>query len=641
MCGIAGIFGPRARTDAASETRLGAELATLCSGLGHRGPDARGTRLLANGGLVHSRLAILDPSQAGAQPMSTPDGRWTLVYNGEVYNFGALRDELEARGERFVGRSDTEVVLRLLALDGEHALSRLDGMFALALWDAETRELLLARDRMGQKPLYLARRRDGSHAFASELLPLLRTPGVDGSLCPDGLSLLLTLGFVPAPFTLRRGICQLLPGTLVRWRPGRAPTEQRFAEPPGPREPLHQGSHDRLVDELEERMSRAVSEHLVSDVPVGVLLSGGVDSSAVAALAARHVSRLETFALVHRDPHYDERGPARAVAEAIGSRHHEIEFSEAPLSEDELDTLVDHHGDPFSDSSSLAVLRLSTEMRRHVTVALSGDGADELFAGYPRFGELRTLSRVAALPAPLLALAEKTCGLLPGATGRRAARGFRVARMPAARRTVGTIALFWPEASGGLLQTEWRAPDAPGLLDRVLDERGASLGDDPIESAHWLEQRLVLADNMLVKVDRMSMAVALEVRPPILANALVDWSWRLPFDAKHRGRIGKRVLRDLTRRLVPPWVVDRPKQGFAVPLDVQGGKVLEDATRFALESHESPLRRIFRPDALAALAAEAGRTGEGRDPEDSPGRRMERRWLLCLLARSLARHGGV
>lgn len=638
MCGIAGILCPPAPADALRAS-LRAELEALAARLRHRGPDAAGVATIDGAGVAHARLSIIDLSPTGAQPMWSPDRRFVFAYNGEVYNFAKLRDELAAAGERFAGSSDTEVVLRLLAKGGERSLARLDGMFALALLDTQTGELLLARDRTGQKPLYWAPIAGGGFAFASEIAALLPVPGIDTRLDPQGLGHLLTFGFVPNPWSLRAGIRQLRPGTALRLRAGATPVETRWVAEPGPGEPQLVGDLESLSRELESLLSDCVRDHLVSDVPVGVLLSGGVDSSTVAALAARHVGRLQTYAVVHRDPAYDERLAARAVADHIGSEHHEIEFADTPLSEDELDLLVDHHGDPFADSSSLAVLRLSREMRRAVTVALSGDGGDEVFAGYPRFAQLRMLEAFARVPDVALRGGAALFGAIGARRGRQVARALHVAAMPRARRMVAFTTLFWPEESARLLRPEF-VPSGAGL-DALLEERGAALEADAVASAHWLEQRLILPDDMLTKVDRMSMACSLEVRPPLLAAPVLDFAARLPFALKNEGATGKRVLRTLAKRLVPPWVIDRPKKGFALPLEEHGGKVLDEAVRFALDSAASPLRAVFRPEALATLNVELARRGEGRDPEDSPFRRVHRRWLLALLARTLARHGGA
>jgi asparagine synthase (glutamine-hydrolysing) len=637
MCGIAGIVSGSPGPSRDERDAIARELERLTRALRHRGPDGSGVTLQGGVGLAQTRLAVLDLSPTGAQPMATPDGRHFIVYNGEVYNFAALRRELEAAGERFAGRSDTEVVLRLLAREGPAGLARLDGMFALALLDVRAGEVLLARDRMGQKPLYLAARGTG-WAFASELLPLLPLPGVDASLSAEALSLYLSVGYLPAPYTLRRGIRQLEPGSWCVIGPGGALRAGRFVEPPGPRRPVRAGDLDALADGLEELLSASVRDCLVADVPVGVLLSGGVDSSTIAALAARHTPRLRTFALVHPDPAYDERAPARAVASAIGSEHTEVDFSESPLREEELDLFVDHHGDPFVDTASLAVRRLSVEMRKHVTVALSGDGADEVFAGYDRYAELRRVCQVAALPEGALAAGEALASRFPGRRPRQVARALRMARLPELRRRYAVAIFFWPEEQRELLQAPWAPPGGGEPLDGLLAARSAEC-DDPVESAHWLEQRMLLPDEMLTKVDRMAMSASLEVRAPFLNAPVLDFAATLPFAAKHRGGESKRVLKTLARRLVPPWVVDRPKRGFAVPLEQVGGRVLDEATRFALESADSPLRGLFRPDALARLAVSLRRQGEGRDPEDSPWRRLHRRWILVVLARALARQG--
>jgi asparagine synthase (glutamine-hydrolysing) len=636
MCGVGGIAAGEGSA-LREPMRLERELERLCERLAHRGPDARGVAIAANVGLAHTRLAIQDLSEAGAQPMASPDGRWLISYNGEVYNFGRLRSELDARGERFRGHSDTEVVLRLLARDGPRALARLDGMFALALLDTRTGEVLLARDASGQKPLYVAELAGGGFAFASELAPLLDVPGAVRALSRTGLSHLLTFGFAPHPFTLRSGVRQLAPGTTLLLRAGAPPREERFAPEPGPRQPRLAGSLEELSRELEQRLSDAVRDHLVADVPVGVLLSGGVDSSTIAALAARHAGRVQTFCVAHEDPAYDESAAARAVAQAISSEHHEIRLPASGLSENDLDAIVDHCGDPFADSSALNVRHLSREMRKHVTVALSGDGGDEVFAGYDRFRQLRWLGALGRAPAPLLGALERAAMAFGAERAFQAARSFRVAAMPPARRAVAFGKFFWPEEQAEILRPEWR-PE-PGELERLLEARGASLERDPVASAHWLEQRLHLPDDMLTKVDRMSMTVALEVRPPLLAAPVLDFAARLPFAAKQRGTAGKRVLRTLARRLVPAWVIDRPKRGFALPLAEHGGAVLEEAARFALESQASPLRLLFLPEALGRLAAELGSRGPRRHPEDSAERRIHRRWLLVLLARALARQG--
>lgn len=650
MCGLAGIL-PGSAGPLREPAALEAELRRMRDRLAHRGPDASDLFVSvhadqgdAAAGLAHTRLSIIDLSESGAQPMASDDGRFVIAYNGEVYNFPALRQALQGEGVRFRGHSDTEVVLRSLERHGLAALRSLDGMFALALLDTHDASVLLARDRVGQKPLYVARLSGRGWAFASELTPLLGVPGADTELDRESLSHILVFGCAPAPHTLRRGIRQLEPGAWMRLRAGADPEHGRFVDAPGPRAPVSEfGVGSDLESQsraLEKALERSVSEHLVADVPVGILLSGGVDSSTIAALAARCAGPVKTFSIVHDDPGYDESREARAVADAIGSEHHELRLPAGGLTEAELDCIVDHHGDPFADSSSLNVLRLSRAMREHVTVALSGDGGDEVFAGYDRFAQLRWLSRLGRLPGIALRGGADLARQLPGERARQIARSLQIASMPVDRRALAFRSLFWPEEQEQILLPEWRPGASGANLDRLLEEHGTRLEPDPVASAHWFEQRLNLPDDMLTKVDRMSMVAALEVRPPLLSNDVLAFAAGLPFSAKNARGEGKRVLRALARRLVPSWVIDRPKKGFALPLIDFGGTVFAEATRFALESEHSSLRRLFLPAALGALSAELLHRGSGRHPEDSSFRRVHRRYLLTILERGLSRLGG-
>ena len=637
MCGIAGLILPDRQTTSGAPLPLQETLERLARDLRHRGPDASGIAISGRAGLAHTRLAILDLSEHGAQPMWSGDRRFALAYNGEVYNFDSLRKELEATGETFQGTGDTEVVLRLLCRDREHALSALDGMFGLGLLDTQEQRLLLARDRAGQKPAYWASLAGGGFAFASELRPLMSIPGIDLELDPVALSHLLCFGFVPAPYTLRRGIRQLEPGTWLQLRAGETPVEGRYVAPPGPDAAPLRGDLPELARQLETVLGRAVRDHLASDVPIGVLLSGGIDSSVIAALAASAHRRIRTFTVVHDDPAYDESLAAREIAAAIGSEHHEVQLPHRGLSEDDLDTLVDHHGDPFVDSSSLNVLALSREMRSHVTVALSGDGGDEVFAGYPRFAQLRWMSQLGHMPSRALAGASRAFARLHDERARMLARALHVASLPRDRRAVAFSTFYWPEEQRRLLLPDWHPNE--DTLGKLLRARGFGTESDPVAEAHWVEQRLHLPDDMLTKVDRMSMVNALEVRPPLLGGSVLDFARRLPFEAKNRGRVGKRILREVASRLLPARILKLPKRGFALPLTTHGGPVLEDAARFAFESEGSPLRRLIDADTLADLALSVAPGSRHTGAEDSAFRRVHRRWLMVVLARTLARQG--
>jgi len=609
--------------------------------LRHRGPDAQAVASLDGAVLGHTRLAIIDLSPAGAQPMTSASARSVLAYNGEVYNTAALRARLG--GAPLRGHSDTELVLECLERDGLAALPVLNGMFALAWWRKDTRCLVLARDRTGIKPLYVAELQ-GAVAFCSELRPLMTVAGVDRRLDPAALQLYLALGMVPAPMTLWRGIRQLEPGEVLTVDSAGLVARSRLAEPIGAWHPERAPSDPADLPTL---LQTCVTDQLVADVPVGVLLSGGVDSSLVAAAAARSVGTVRTFSVVHSDPRYDERTAARAVARHIGSDHVELEMPAGGLTDAELDDLVDHHGDPFADSSSLPTRRLAQLVRRHVTVALSGDGGDELFAGYPRYRENGWVAAAARAGswanAAVGGLATTATRMARGSDPirgrlRRAARLFGLARRSAAERAVGTLTYYWPAEANAMLRPAYQAP--PDQVETLVRGR-AIAGLDPAlpEGCHRLEQRLVLPDDMLVKVDRMTMAESLEIRPPLLDDRMVAFAEALPLRHKwHRGQ-GKWVLKELARRWVPAWVIDRPKQGFAVPLLQFGGEVLRERTRWALQGSDSPLRVLFEPAALAALQTEFATVGEGWRPEDSPFRRAHRQWTLVVLATALHRRG--
>lgn len=635
MCGIVGLAGPHATEIARTW------IAAALEGLRHRGPDAQAIAWLDGAVLGHARLSIVDLSPAGAQPMTSASGNSVIAYNGEVYNTTELRSKLGSLPLR--GHSDTELVLERLEREGPAALPDLNGMFALALWQRDKRRLVLARDRTGIKPLYVAQL-PGVVAFCSEVRPLMTLPGLDRRIDPEALQLYLALGMVPAPFTLWRGIRQLTPGEVWTVDAQTQVVRSRLAEPIGAWHPQQPPSDPEQLPAL---LQACVADQLVADVPVGVLLSGGVDSSLVAAAAARAVGKVRTFSVVHADPRYDERKAARAVADHIGSEHVELELPAGGLTEAELDALVDHYGDPFADSSALPTRRLAAMVRRHVTVALSGDGGDELFAGYTRYRENGWVTTAARLGSHASAAIGATATRLNRHVGagdnlrgklRRGARLFDLARRPPTQRAVGTLTYFWPDESRALLRPEFRCPQ--DALSAVVSERAVA-GLDPtlVEGCHRLEQRLVLPDDMLVKVDRMTMAESLEIRPPLLDNRMVAFAQALPLRHKFDRGVGKIALKALARQWVPAWVVDRPKQGFALPLLAFGGAVLQDRTRWALGASDSPLRELFEPAALAQLSEEFARRGEGWQPEDSPFRRAHRQWALVLLATALQRRG--
>jgi len=562
VCGIAGFVG---RGDALDLQRMSAALV-------HRGPDGEGSWRdpEAPVWLGHRRLAVLDPA-GGRQPMSTPDGELVVVFNGEIYNHAELRGELEARGHRFASdHSDTEVLLHGYRAWGESLLSRLEGMWAFALYDRGRRRLWLARDRFGKKPLFWSRQGD-CFAFASELRALVRHRGIQARLSPRALRKYFAHGYVPSPGSLYAGIEKLaaggqlwldapdaLPRTTRWWEFSLAPTETL---PGGP---------DAWAEDLRERLERAVRRRLVADVPVGILLSGGIDSSGIAALAARSTKpgELRTFSVGFDEASFDESRNARRVAEAIAARHRAIGFR-ADTARAALAEILTRLDEPLADPSLLPAYLLCGAARRDVTVVLGGDGADELFAGYAPFRALWLAGLYARLvPRPLHAAVRLLAARLPTSHA-YLSRDFRIKR-----------ALAGLSHPPRLWNAVWLAPLEPREIAELLGEpvdvdevyseaieawEGCS-GGSLVDRTLVFFTRLYLENDILVKMDRAGMLHSLEVRSPYLDREVVELARRLPTRWKlHRGE-SKRLLRRALAPLVPPEVIQRPKQGFGVPI---------------------------------------------------------------------------
>jgi asparagine synthase (glutamine-hydrolysing) len=554
MCGIAGSTIPDRAVVAAMTGRLG-----------HRGPDADGLWVGAGCALGHTRLAIIDLSPGGAQPMASPCGRWVLAFNGEIYNYRELRAGLEAAGETFASASDTEVLLRLLMREGLAVLPRLFGMFAFALWDQRERMLLLARDRLGVKPLIYAPLPDGGLAFASEIDALRAHPGIDLSLDRQALSDYLACLYVPHPATLHRGIRKLPPGGWLRWRAGAVAQGSWWS-------PSYCGGRAPTVDEAAEEilpiLDSAVRLRLVADVEVGCFLSGGIDSSVIAALMAR--ARREagapppaTFTMTFDEAAYDERDAAAAVARHIGSSH--TELPARPEAVSLLPEMVRRFGEPFGNPTALLIHDLSRMARRHLTVALAGDGGDEVFAGYPRYQGGLLAQRLRAIPAPLRRLAARAAVLIPeNSSGRhvwRRAREFlAAAALPEAEAYASWVEYFDPAERAALLGEET-------LPARPIAELFRATGREGLDAMQQTDLASFLPGNLLAYGDAMSMAVALEIRLPLLDHRLVEAVGRL--DPRIRFAQGKKtVLKAVARRLLPAEIVDRPKLGFNPPMGV-------------------------------------------------------------------------
>jgi asparagine synthase (glutamine-hydrolysing) len=563
---------------------------TMARTLVHRGPDAEGTWSDPGAGVAlgHRRLAVVELSEAGGQPMRSADGRYVLAYNGEVYNHGSLRSQLAGSGVSFRGSSDTEVLLAAVARWGlERALDACEGMFAFALYDRRERSLHLVRDRFGEKPLYygwLGQRL----AFASELKALRALPGSSFSLDRDALARFFRHNCIPAPASVYEGVRKLSPGHLVTFGPETPPgflPEPRCywsaaeAVEAARARPLA-GSAADLVDRLEDVLTASVAARAVADVPVGAFLSGGIDSSLVVALMQRTTTHpVRTFTIGFADRAFDESGEAAAVAAHLGTDHTCVEVTddEAAATVARLPSVWD---EPFADASQIPTLLVSAVARRDVTVSLSGDGGDELFAGYNRHAWLARLwSRAGRVPAPArAAVAAGMERLPPGPID--AAFALAGALHPRLRvRTPSTkvakvakvLAASAPEDAYLALTSHWADP-----LGLVRGARsGGSLAERPdtwpdlggiTEQMLWLDLVGYLPDDILAKVDRAAMAASLETRVPFLDRSVLDLAWRLPLDLKLRDGQTKWVLRQVLHRHVPPALVERPKMGFGLPI---------------------------------------------------------------------------
>lgn len=574
MCGISGFWA-----DGGVSVDHARGIADAMSRrLGHRGPDGSGVWCDPGAGmaLAHRRLAILDLSPAAAQPMASRCGRHVLTLNGEVYNHRALREELAKRGHAFATRADTEVLLAAIAAWGVHrALTRVDGMFAFALWDARERELVLARDRFGEKPLYYGRF-GGALLFASELKALQAHPDFDARLDPDAASQFLRHSFVPAATCIFQGVRKLPGGTFLRLRaPDDDATPVAYwsaaAEVQAAAADPVRASPAEAAAELERLLSASVRLRMESDVPTGALLSGGIDSSSVAALMQAQSARpVRTFTVGLGDPHLDESGHGRAVARHLGTEHSELRIGPADALKliPELPTLYD---EPFADNSQIAAHLIAARAREHVKVLLTGDAGDELFGGYTRHlwvGRLWNAARWLP-PAARRGLSRGILGVRPGAWDAVLRRMAPVLPAPFRMRTPGDrmhkLASVLPERGpdamyarlvchGNGRATAASLPAVPG----TLDEWGHRL--------MYLDCTFFLPDDVLVKVDRAFMGVGLEPRLPFLDAAVFRFAWRLPIGLKLSALQGKWLLRQVLFKHVPPALFHRAKGGFGVPV---------------------------------------------------------------------------
>jgi asparagine synthase (glutamine-hydrolysing) len=587
VCGITGRFDPSSTSSAEA---LAQQVQGMTGLLIYRGPDAEGSWSDAAPGihLGHRRLSVVELGPEGSQPMHSADGRWVVTYNGEVYNHTVLRRRLTGEGHSFRGGSDTEVLVEAVAAWGlETALDACEGMFALALWDRQLGQLHLARDRFGEKPLYYGWVA-GSLAFASELKALRSLPGFAADIDRDAVALYLRHNCIPAPHTIYRDVTKLLPGQLVTFgadaRSGRPPTARvywsaRQAIENARQSPLA-GTPEVLADRLEEVLSASVSDRMVADVPVGAFLSGGIDSSLVVALMQQQRSTpVQTFTVGFADRGFDESNEAAAVAAHLGTDHTPLLVTDAEASE-VIPRLSDIWDEPFGDVSEIPMHLVSRLARSRVTVSLSGDGGDELFAGYNRHAWLERLwRRSSVLPDPVRQGAGLALGRVPASWVDGTARATRLlptrmqVRNPSSKvaKMAKVLASSGPEDAYLSLVSYWDDAEAlvigagPTVSVASRPEEWPVL-DGITEQMMWLDTVSYLPDDILTKLDRAAMATSLETRVPFLDRAVFETAWRLPLSVKLHEGTTKWLLRQVLYRHVPRELVERPKMGFGFPI---------------------------------------------------------------------------
>jgi len=608
MCGIAGAVHAPGLAPPSREL-----LARMAERLHHRGPDGSGVHVDGNAGLAHRRLSIIDLT-GGAQPMCTEDGDLSIVFNGEMYNFQIVRADLESRGHTFRTQSDTEVILAAYREWGRACITRFNGMFALALWDRTRRCLFAARDRLGKKPFYYAAS-EKRLLFASELKALLEVPDLARDVNPAALHEFLSRSIIGGGRTIYRDVRSLPPGHMLEWREGALTIERYWTLRFEPDDPAR--AEDDYLEELTERLRESVRLRMISDVPLGAFLSGGIDSSIVVALMASLSSRpVKTFTIGFDEPGYNEIEDARVVARHLGTDH--AEHVVKPDAIGILGDLAWHYDEPFGDSSMIPTYYVCAMARREATVALSGDGGDEVFAGYVRYRRALEARRWSRIPSWV----------------RRGLVGPVAAALPMeapARNFLHAIAHHRPEAPGyhlgiypyireDLLAPEFKRQAAAAWAAEPAVPAAAPLPDDLVTRLQAMDTAAYLPEDILVKVDRASMAHSLEVRAPFLDHNLVEFMARVPRSLKLRDGVSKYLLRRLGRRLLPESVFTKPKQGFAVPKGSWFQRELRSVARERLLDPRALSRGYFRPKKVEMIlrAHDAGT----RDYSD---------WIWCLL----------
>ncbi|ANM31189.1 hypothetical protein ABI59_18850 [Acidobacteria bacterium Mor1] len=606
MCGIAGVLELSGRDPSVEG------LKRMASVLSHRGPDEQGHLSIGPMGLAHTRLSIIDLA-AGQQPMISRDGNVSLSFNGEIYNFLELRELMEQRGHGFRTRCDTEVLLELYQERGLDAFAELNGMFAAAFWDKARRRLVLARDRFGKKPLFYYQSGE-RFVFGSEIKALLAYGGAPSEINPAALHDFLTYSYPVGDETILQGIKRLPPGHTLVLEDGRINVKPYWQLDYTPTRPAP--SFDEALERTRDLLEAAVKRRMISDVPLGAFLSGGIDSSTVVALMSKVSSEpVRTFSIGFEEADYSELDDAREVAEHLGTDHQEIVVK--PSAIDLLPDLVWHLDEPFGDSSAVPTYYVCQAARKHVTVALSGDGGDETFAGYPRYLHSEYYGKMSRVPGWLRkGVVRPLTGALPFT-----APGWNwlhaLGHVSDGPHGLG----IYPYIRDQLYTGDFLAAlDGYDPFDRSREHLARVADLDPVSKHQYLDTHVYLPDDILVKVDRMSMAVSLEVRAPLLDFELVEYIASLPLEYKLQGGITKRILREAVAPLLPPASMTKKKQGFAIPKDQWFRGVLKGVAEEVLLEPRTLQRGYFREAPIKRMLR-----------HHQSGKRDYSTWIWCLL----------
>jgi len=592
MCGIVGIVnnGSRAIDQAVLER--------MNDAIVHRGPDDDGFYLRENVGLAMRRLSIIDLA-GGKQPIHNADKTKWIVFNGEIYNYKELRKDLEERGHKFYTNSDTEAIVHLYDEFGADCLGHLRGMFAFAIWDEIANELFIARDRVGKKPLLYSHRANGDLVFGSEFTALLEHPSIEREVDNEAIDAYLSYLCVPAPMTAFKEIRKLEPGHWMRWKAGEIKMQRYWLPDFSNKIKI---SETEAIEETARILRESTKLRMISEVPLGAFLSGGVDSSTVVALMAQESSQpVKTFSIGFEEEDFSELKYAKRVAEHVGAEYHE--FIVKPDALEVLPKLVEHYGEPYADSSAIPTYYVAKETRKHVTVALNGDGGDESFAGYERYAAMKIAERLHGFPGGVLRkLAETSVSILPSSELKRsrirdAKRFFQATKLSKNERYFRWMSTFNRDAKDSLYTDSFRekiaGKDAIGFLDEWFDRAN---GSGILDATLLTDQMTYLPNDLLVKVDIATMANSLEARSPLLDHKVIEFAASLPEDLKMRRFETKTLLKKVAAELVPKEIIYRRKMGFGVPVGKWFRGEMKDFVRDVLLSERSLNRGIIQPD---------------------------------------------